>query len=307
MTVASFAKLTELPPRDAWPHEARDFTPWLSENVDQLSDVIGVPLELTGTEVAVENFSADILARNPIDDSIVLIENQLQVTDHTHLGQIMTYLAGLGAHTVIWIAPDFRQPHLTAVHWLNEHTADGFSFFAVRLRVVRIKDSPIAPIFEVVVQPDEWSRKLAAERRQAAIQQNPTSETRLGFWTYYSEVYPQTGITPKKGSNSYFALSNDKVRVSLWIGQDQCGIYVLGKHGDSFSAHDILLPHIDWLAKTLGASYFWKHSSPHLIFERHNLSYLDEKNWPEISAWMEEKRTAYIDTLETILSDISLK
>ena len=163
MTDIQFDRLVDLPLREAWKHEALEFTPWLAQNIDHLSEAIGVPLELTGTEVAVETFSADILARNPMDDSIVLIENQLETTDHTHLGQIMTYLAGLEAQTVIWIAPAFREPHLSAIRWLNEHTADGFSFFAVKARVVRIGDSPYAPIFEVVEKPDHWQRKLKSE------------------------------------------------------------------------------------------------------------------------------------------------
>jgi hypothetical protein len=150
MTDIRFDRLVDLPLREAWKHEAHEFTPWLAQNIDHLSEAIGVPLELTGTEVAVETFSADILARNPMNDSIVLIENQLEMTDHTHLGQIMTYVAGLEAQTVIWIAPSFREPHLSAIRWLNEHTADGFAFFAIKARVVRIGDSPFAPIFEVV-------------------------------------------------------------------------------------------------------------------------------------------------------------
>ena len=163
MTEMQFGRLTDLPLRDAWKHEAHKFTPWLAENVDQLSEAIGIPLEITGTEVAVESFSADILARNPMDDSIVLVENQLERTDHKHLGQIITYLAGLEAQTVVWIAPAFREPHLSAIRWLNEHTADGFSFFAVKARVVRIGDSPFAPIFEVVLKPDRWQRRLKSE------------------------------------------------------------------------------------------------------------------------------------------------
>lgn len=161
-----FDRLIDLPLREAWRNEASDFTPWLAGNIDYLSDAIGIPLELSGTEVAVESFSADILARNTMDDSIVLIENQLETTDHTHLGQIMTYLAGLEAQTVIWIAPKFREPHLSAIRWLNQHTADGFSFFAVKARVVRIGGSPLAPIFDVVEKPNDWNRALrpVAER-----------------------------------------------------------------------------------------------------------------------------------------------
>ena len=97
-----------------------------------------------------------------MDDSVILIENQLEQTDHTHLGQIMTYLAGLDAKTVVWIAPSFREPHLSAIRWLNEHTADGFSFFALKARVVRIGDSPFAPMFEVVEQPNLWDRQIEA-------------------------------------------------------------------------------------------------------------------------------------------------
>lgn len=124
-------------------------------------------MELEGQEVAVESFSADVLARNPQDDSLVLIENQLEDTDHTHLGQIMTYLAGLGPHTIIWIAQGFREPHLSAIRWLNDHIVEPFAFFAVRVRAVRIGDSPIAPVFEVMEKPSQWERVLHAAASEA--------------------------------------------------------------------------------------------------------------------------------------------
>ena len=135
MTDVRFDRLSDVALRDAWKHEALGFTPWLAQNIDHIAEAVGRPLELTGTEVPVDSFSADILARNLQDDSVVLIENQLEPTDHTHLGQIMTYLAGLEAQTVIWVAPKFREPHLSAIRWLNQHTADGFSFFAVTVVV----------------------------------------------------------------------------------------------------------------------------------------------------------------------------
>ena len=160
MTIPELGKLEEVDLRQAWPHEARSFTPWLSENIEMLSSVIGIPLELEGQEVAVEQFSADILARNPRDDSRVLIENQLEQSDHGHIGQIMTYLAGLDVNTVIWIAASFREPHLSAIRWLNDHTIEPFAFFAIKLSIVRIADSPMAPVFEVVVKPNTWERQL---------------------------------------------------------------------------------------------------------------------------------------------------
>jgi len=142
MTDIRFERLVDLPVRQAWKHEALEFTPWLAENIDHLSEAIGVPLELTGIEVAVESFSADIPARNPMDGSVVLIENQLEQTDHTHLGQVMTYLAGLDAQSVIWIAPSFREPHLSAIRWLNQHTAEGFPSSRSRSGLFELATAP---------------------------------------------------------------------------------------------------------------------------------------------------------------------
>lgn len=146
----TFGTLEDIEARRAWAHEAHVFTPWLADNLDRLSQAVGIPLELTGREVSVGRYSADILATNPVDGSVVLIENQLEPSDHTHLGQIMTYLAGLEAQVMIWIAPTFREEHLSALRWLNQHTAENFAFFAVRLRVVRIANSPLAPLFDVL-------------------------------------------------------------------------------------------------------------------------------------------------------------
>ncbi len=107
MTNPELGVLTDVDVRLAWAHEAHSFTPWLAQHLDALAVVIGIPLELEGREVSVETFYADILARNPQDGSLVLIENQLEATDHGHLGQIMTYLAGLEAETVVWVATSF--------------------------------------------------------------------------------------------------------------------------------------------------------------------------------------------------------
>lgn len=305
MTDIRFGRLEDLPLREAWKHEAHEFTPWLAENIDHLSEVIGVPLELTGTEVAVESFSADILARNPMDDSVVLIENQLETTDHTHLGQIMTYLAGLDAQTVVWIAPDFRQPHRTAIRWLNEHTADGFSFFAVKARVVRIGDSPYAPIFEVVEKPDGWERALAEKRREVSSGGDALTETRIAFWTHYADRHPQAakdGIKARRAWNSYFPLADGDIQVSVWIGEKTAGIYVRGNWGDKkFSAADLLGPEAAAIARDLGAHYTPDNKSGHLLGERFPVSYKDSANWDAITDWMEERRLIYIAAIKDAL------
>jgi len=305
MTDIQFGRLTDLPLREAWKHEAHDFTPWLAENIDHLSEVIGVPLELTGTEVAVESFSADILARNPEVGTVVLIENQLEITDHTHLGQILTYLAGLNAQTVVWIAPEFRQPHRTSIRWLNEHTADGFSFFAVKARVVRIGDSPYAPIFEVVEKPDDWERALTQKKREAATSGDANTETRIAFWTHYANRHPkaaQDGIKPRKAWNSYFSMAGGSILISVWVGEKTAGIYVRGNWGeDKFSARDILGEKATTIAESLEAQFTPDNSKGHLMWERLPVSYLDENNWDAITDWMEERRLAYVAAIKDAL------
>lgn len=178
--------------REAWLNEARDFTPWLAENLDLLGEAIGLQLEAEGTEVAVDTFSADILARD-LDGNLVLIENQLDGTDHRHLGQIMTYLAGLKATTVVWIATGFRDAHLSALKWLNDHTVAPYAFFAVKLRVVRIGDSQPAPIFDVVARPDNWERQVQKVVEERTGERSESAERRRSFWTRYLELYPEDG------------------------------------------------------------------------------------------------------------------
>ena len=204
MTTPEFGKLEPVSLREAWPHEAHNFTPWLADNLDRLSDAIGVPLKPEGTEVPVEQFSADILARNEQDDSVVLIENQLEWSDHTHLGQILTYLAGLGAQTVIWVARNFQEAHLSAIRWLNENTNDPFAFFAIQVKVVKIGNSPLVPIFEVLERPSEWDRYIRALSSGNTRQQSELTKSRQEFWAYYSERYPEDDIpSGRKAPNAH--------------------------------------------------------------------------------------------------------
>jgi hypothetical protein len=124
---------------------------------------------------------------------VVLIENQLEGSDHTHLCQIMTYLAGLETHTMIWVAPNFRDEHLSAIRWLNEHTVDPFAFFAVRVRVVKVGESPLAPLFEVVERPNNWDRQVAQQKREVEGHLSDLGQHRREFWTHFCSRHPVYG------------------------------------------------------------------------------------------------------------------
>ena len=169
-------RLERLDLRTYWKREATEFTPWLAqeENIQLLSETIGIELEVQSQEESVGPFSADILCKDTTNDHYVLIENQLERTDHTHLGQLMTYAAGLDAVTIIWIAQKFTEEHRAALDWLNRITDDSFTFFGIEIELYKIGDSNPAPMFNIVSKPNDWTKQV---KKSASTQ--PATETKL--------------------------------------------------------------------------------------------------------------------------------
>lgn len=295
MTIPELGNLEQVDLRQAWPHEARSFTPWLSENIEMLSSVIGIPLEIEGQEVAVEQFSADILARNPRDDSRVLIENQLEQSDHGHIGQIMTYLAGLDVNTVIWIAAGFREPHLSAIRWLNDHTIEPFAFFAIKLSIVRIADSPMAPVFEVMVKPNTWERQLQSIAKETQSSSG-VGEVRKKFWTYYLEKYPEEGqYGPANGSsNRWRPVIEAELVVSSYISKRSVGLFVRGLRGvDQKEVWNQIEPFTEELIRKTGGSI----TSDGSFHDFWRIDTSNESNWDEMADWLYQKSRTYENAL----------
>lgn len=149
--------------RAIWPNEATSFTPWLAgEGFALLADTLGIEMEMLGTEQQVSEFKADIVARraDTPDEHIVLIENQLERTDHGHLGQLLTYAAGKQAATIVWVAREFTEAHRAALDWLNSITTEHFQFYGLEIEAWKIGVSPPAPKFNMVVRPNDWSRSV---------------------------------------------------------------------------------------------------------------------------------------------------
>ena len=155
-------RLAQVDPREVWPHEALNFTPWLLDNADRLAEALGVELELNQAEHPVGGYSLDLIGRDLTNGTVVIVENQLADSDHGHLGQLLTYAAGTGAATIVWLTRRFRDEHRQAVTWLNEHTDEDTHFFGVELEVVRIAGSVPAPLFKVVAQPNDWQKAVKA-------------------------------------------------------------------------------------------------------------------------------------------------
>ncbi|MCY3923419.1 MAG: DUF4268 domain-containing protein [Chloroflexi bacterium] len=157
--------------RAIWPNEASDFTPWLADHMDLLGEALGLDLEVERMEASVGSFSLDILARDPGSDRKVVIENQLEATDHDHLGKLLTYAAYFKAHVIVWLAREFRPEHRAVFDWLNDRTDEQSAFFAVKVEAWRIDCSAAAPRFVPVASPNEWEHRAPqpdelSERRQ---------------------------------------------------------------------------------------------------------------------------------------------
>lgn len=292
-----FGTLTDASLREAWAHEAHAFTPWLAENLDRLSTAIGVPLELVETEMRVGTFSADILARNPTDDSMVLVENQLEGSDHTHLGQILTYLAGLQANMIVWVAPHFREEHLSALRWLNEHTVDPFAFFAVKLRVVRIGDSPFAPLFEIIERPNNWDRQLAEKKRDAVGGRTELGQHRLDFWTHFCSRHSEFG-EPDAASSRWTGLPNTTGVLVLYLAKNSVGLFVRPPRGESMEELGIeLAPHLSSLSTIVSAPAGGETS---FLSQSAEFDGYDRANWDQMSDWLAETARRYENAFQAL-------
>ena len=290
--------------RDIWEYETNDFTPWLADNLNYISDAIGVPLELARTEASVGRFSADILARAP-DGEFAIIENQLESSDHSHLGQTLAYLAGLGARTAVWVARDFEEEHLAAIRWLNENTAADFSFFAVRVWAANVGDSPPSPRFDVLELPSDWDSEIRAAAQAnrdapAVAQPSRKGQSARGgfnrdFWTHHTDRHPDDGLRRGfAGFNPVFPVLGTEFSIKWYhAGRNQVGMWVMGPRGKwSRSIRAALKPYLPALAQAAGAvpDESLDMESAHI---RLDIDISNPDNWQRAADWLHEKHEIY--------------
>lgn len=182
--MANIGKIEIVPIRQAFQHEALRFTSWLEMNIDALSERVGLQLTVLEREKSVGSFTVDLFCEDERGNTII-IENQLERTDHDHLGKLLTYLVNLDAKTAIWVATEVRQEHQRVIDWLNTATPADISFYFVKVEAIRIENSPFAPLFTVLARPDEQTRKIGEQKKELA--EHHISQLRKQFWSQLLE------------------------------------------------------------------------------------------------------------------------
>lgn len=306
MTTPELGRLERVELRNAWANEALHFTPWLAqpENLALLGETIGIDLELEATEKSVGPFSADILCKNTTTDKWVLIENQIEKTDHRHLGQLITYAAGLQAETIVWIASSFTSEHRAALDMLNQVTDDSFNCFGLEVELWRIGDSLMAPKFNVVSKPNDWT-KTVAEGARTVERENLTDAKllQLRFWTYFAD-YVQSQQTPirtiKPRPQNWMIISIGKGGINLvavastWDSEaasyesNELRVeFEIKKNPDEYFA--MFEAEKETIERELGYPLVWQ-NAPNKISKRmyvkKSVNLSDEADWDRQCAWL---------------------
>ena len=306
----------DLNQRDLWPNEARDFTPWLADNLDMLGDALALDLEIVDLEYPVGPYAADILAREvavdeAADDRLVVIENQLTGSNHDHLGKALTYAGNLKAKIIVWVAPKFTDEHLQAINWLNDINGEGFGFFAVKLELWKIDDSPPAVRFNVLARP-------LARKPQETQGINDDGLRQLRFWKAVSTVLAGSkGLKTRKPRPRHYldvslgrtaiCLSNliyksGQMSVRLYLGgHDKEALYqaLLRGKGDYERA---LVQGLEWIAP--GGELKDKGL---VVLSNSDLNWTDEGQFEDCVAWMAEYIVRFKEVFEPAVQAFRLQ
>lgn len=293
-------KLEEIDIREIWPIEA-EFSKWLAkeENLNLLSSEIGIDIKKIKTEADVGNFSADILAEEEETGKKIIIENQLEITDHNHLGKLITYASGFNAFALIWIFKDIREEHRKAIDWLNEKTDENFNIFAVKMEIWKIEDSKPAPKFYVIASPNNWAKTIKQSSQQKNL--TDTNLLQLNFWENFSNFLNQHSkkLKARKPRPQHWydlSMGSSLAHISLEVSFNRkfirAGIYI-PNNKDLFLK---LFKLKDQIETDLGFSFEWMElpnsKASRIKVERRDVNLRDKTTHADCFRWLCEKAEA---------------
>lgn len=295
--MATLGNLRSLDPRQIWKNEAGDFTPWMAkdENIALLGEALGLELEVENTEVAAGLFSADILARDTATSAYVIIENQLERTNHDHLGKAITYAAVLDARTLVWVAPKFTDEHKKALDWLNDNSSDELSFFGVQAELWQIDQSAPAIRFNVLSRPAQTGRAIALQRSKGEL--SDTKRLQLEWWTEFRDALAATNAFPSvrspRAQHWYnLALGRTGIHLSLTFNtfDNKLGVrvYMRNRHGGE-QALAQLRESREEIEEAIGQELVWDinpDAMDKIVGLYRDANVTDRTAWPQYLKWM---------------------
>lgn len=290
-------KITDL--RSVWPHEVNDFTKWLAqeENLALLSDAINVELELEERESSVGSFNVDLFAKEVGTDRRVIIENQLEDTNHDHLGKLITYAAGKGAEVIVWVVKRARDEHRQAIEWLNQHTDANIGFFLLEIELWQIGDSEKAPRFNIVEKPNDWSKTMKTIEGLS-----DTKLLKLDFWSGFNDVmsnnldFTRHFRLRKAAPHHWYDLSigSSEYHIALTINTQKQNIGADLYIDDNKELFEKFKKHQDEISRLLNSEVDWREARKACrIFISANINPQKRENWAKAYHWFLEKAIVY--------------
>lgn len=299
--IEQLGRLKKVDLRDVWSKEAGDFTPWLAqeENLSLIGETIGLELELEAQEKNVGPFRADLLCRDTATDSWVLIENQLERTDHTHLGQLLTYAAGLNAVTIVWVASRFAEDHRAALDWLNEVTGSNINFFGLEIELWRIGESQVAPKFNLASKPNDWIKSTSVQGPGPSTALTDTKLLQQEYWTALREYMIENNfnVKPTKPLPQHwmnFAIGRSYFQLSALVNTKEnrisLGFTMAGP--DAKPHFHLLSQEREEIEEEFGEPLEWlelpQRQESRIMLHDKQVDPNDRDDWPNQHAWLSE-------------------
>lgn len=311
MATMKLGKLQEVDIRKLWSHEQYDFSEWLSktENLELLNEAIGLTLSEVEKEVYVGAYRCDLVGTDETTGDKVIIENQLEMSNHDHLGKIITYASGLDAKVVVWIVKEAREEHRSAIEWLNNNTPEKLSFFLIEIHAYQIGDSLCAPKFEVVEKPNGFI-KNAKTQSSGSGEYNKSQGERIEFWTRFNEILVERGkpFNVRKATTDYWydiAIGTGEAHVSLTLVSKEGCVGVEFYINDNKDLFDRLYSQREEIEKKLGLEPDWQRldgkKASRVLYRMSGLNFDDHSNYDSLMNAMIDKAVLFSNVFKNYI------
>ena len=259
----AIGKMEEVDVRELWRHEQYDFSKWLSkeDNIEYLNDILGLTLVSVDNEVYVGPYRCDIVAVDETSGITVIVENQLDGTNHDHLGKIITYASGLDAKVIVWIVKEAKEEHRAAIEWLNNNTISEINFFLIEIHAYKIGNSDPAPKFEVIEKPNDFVKR-SKTKDPGSGELNKSQAARLYFWEEFNKVLVQRGkpFNPRKATTDHWydvAIGSSEAHIAINLVNKEGNIVVELYISDNKALFDKLQEQQETIEEQLGFELVW--------------------------------------------------